>query len=59
MLVGTREAMPIHKAFYLMPTPLKIFFLPPLSPEQTDVKTLREKTFLLMWDKYVQESVKR
>jgi 1-acyl-sn-glycerol-3-phosphate acyltransferase len=56
VLVGTREAMPIHKVFYLMPTPLKIFFLPPVSPEHYDVKTLREKTFQVMWDKYEAET---
>lgn len=56
VLVGTREAMPIEKSFYLLPTPLKIFFLPPLSPEHNDVKTLREKTFQLMWEKYEAET---
>ncbi len=58
VLTGTREAMPIHKKFYLLPVPLKIIFLPPLSPEHTDVKTLREKTFRLMWDNFVKETEK-
>ena len=56
VLVGTREAMPIHQFFYLLPTPLKIIFLPPISPTGQDVKQLREKTFQAMWDKYVEET---
>ena len=37
--------MPIHKSFYLLPTRLRMDFLPPVSPEGIDCKKLKEKVF--------------
>lgn len=50
ILIGTKEAMPIHKAFYLYPTKLSMTFLPPVSPEGLSVKELNEKIFELMME---------
>jgi len=46
---GTKEAMPIHKFFYLYPTPLSLTFLPPISPQGLDAKELNKKVFEMMW----------
>lgn len=46
---GTKEAMPIHKFFYLYPTPLSLTFLPPISPQGLDAKELNKKVFEIMW----------
>jgi 1-acyl-sn-glycerol-3-phosphate acyltransferase len=46
---GTKEAMPIHKAFYLYPTKLSMTFLPPVKPEQLNAKELNKKVFDIMW----------
>lgn len=48
IIKGTKEAMPIHKTFYLYPTKLSMTFLPPVSPEGLSVKELNEKVFGLM-----------
>lgn len=50
IIKGTKEAMPIHKSFYLYPTKLSMTFLPPVSPEGLSVKELNEKVFELMAD---------
>lgn len=42
---GTKEAMPVHKAFYLLPRLLKMDFLPPVIPTGNTVKELKEKVF--------------
>ena len=46
---GTKEAMPINKTFYLLPKKLSLTYLPAVSSENTDVKTLNNKVFDLMW----------
>jgi 1-acyl-sn-glycerol-3-phosphate acyltransferase len=43
VILGTKKAMPIHKTFYLLPTKLKMIFLPPVSSENIDVKGLNKK----------------
>jgi 1-acyl-sn-glycerol-3-phosphate acyltransferase len=48
ILKGPKEAMPIHKPFYLFPTKLSMTFLPPISPDGLSVKELNEKTYRLM-----------
>jgi 1-acyl-sn-glycerol-3-phosphate acyltransferase len=45
ILLGTRKAMPINKSFYLLPTPLEMHFLPPVSSLQIAVKALNQKVF--------------
>jgi 1-acyl-sn-glycerol-3-phosphate acyltransferase len=48
VIVGTKKAMPIHKAFYLQPTKLKLVYLPPVSPINMDVKSLNKKVHDMM-----------
>lgn len=45
VISGTKKAMPIHKKFYLLPVKLRMHFLPAVSSQNTDVKTLKEKIF--------------
>ncbi len=53
LILGTNKAMPIHKPFYLFPTPLKMHFLQPVSSENIVTKDLKEKVFNLMKDFFV------
>jgi 1-acyl-sn-glycerol-3-phosphate acyltransferase len=53
VILGTREAMPIDKKFYLLPTKLYMHFLTPVSPAGTDSKTLKDKIFTIMYNEYV------
>jgi 1-acyl-sn-glycerol-3-phosphate acyltransferase len=48
VILGTKKAMPIHKTFYLLPTKLTMIFLPPVSSENTDVKSLNHKVHDMM-----------
>jgi 1-acyl-sn-glycerol-3-phosphate acyltransferase len=48
---GTREAMPIHKPFYLLPKRLEIHFLPPIQAG-TDAEALKQQVFETMWNYY-------
>jgi 1-acyl-sn-glycerol-3-phosphate acyltransferase len=52
VILHTKKAMPTHKFFYLMPHPLEIHFLPPISSEGLTTKELKEKVFQIMWDYY-------
>ncbi|MEO7523072.1 MAG: lysophospholipid acyltransferase family protein [Ferruginibacter sp.] len=52
IITGTKQATPIDKNFYLMPTPLKMHFLPPVSPEKMRAKELNKKVFDQMSDYY-------
>jgi len=52
ILKGTKEAMPIHKSFYLFPHKLSMKFLPPVSSENISAKELKEKVFDIMWTEY-------
>lgn len=45
---GTKKAMPIHKKFYLLPVPLSMHFLPPVSPEGKQVSELKNEVFGIM-----------
>jgi 1-acyl-sn-glycerol-3-phosphate acyltransferase len=56
VIVGTKKAMPVNKFFYLLPVPLKMFFLPPVSSENIAVKELKEKVFEQMKTLYVQQA---
>ncbi len=51
IIFGTREAMPIHKPFYLLPTKLEIHFLPPIEAG-TNADTLKQQVFETMWHYY-------
>jgi 1-acyl-sn-glycerol-3-phosphate acyltransferase len=54
VILGTKKAMPINKAFYLLPTRLKMHFLPPVSSENISVTELKEKVFKIMSKYYVE-----
>lgn len=53
VITGTKKAMPINKSFYLLPTKLRMDFLPPVSSGNTTAKDLKEKVYLLMKDQYL------
>lgn len=53
VIIGTRTAMPIDKTFYLLPTHLKMIFLPPVEPQAQDAKKLKEEVFNKMLETYV------
>jgi 1-acyl-sn-glycerol-3-phosphate acyltransferase len=55
VIIGTNKAMPIHKSFYLLPTRLKMIFMPPVSPEGLTSKEMKEKVFNLMLQKLNEE----
>jgi 1-acyl-sn-glycerol-3-phosphate acyltransferase len=52
LLFNTNKALPINRAFYLMPNRLEMHFLPPVSAENISSKELKEKVFRIMWDYY-------
>ena len=52
IIKGTKKATPINKTFYLLPTRLKMKFLPAVSAENIGVKELNEKVFLIMKECY-------
>ena len=53
VIIGTNKAMPIHKAFYFLPTKLKMIFLPPVSSENIDAKSLNKKVYDMMYGTFV------
>lgn len=53
VIIGTNKAMPINKAFYLLPQKLKMIFLPPVSSENIDTKSLNKKVFDIMEKEFV------
>ena len=55
VLLGTKKAMPINKTMYLLPTKLKMIFLPAVSSENIDAKSLNKKVYDIMYDVYVKE----
>ena len=48
VIIGTKKAMPIDKFFYLIPYPLQMLFLPPVSSENKEVKKLKEEVYSKM-----------
>lgn len=56
VIFGTREAMPIHKGMFLIPTKLKMHFLPAVSSDDIKPAELRDKIFEIMKEYYVSES---
>ncbi len=52
VIVGTKKAMPIHQKFYLLPTPLKMHFMAPVSGEGINSQQLNQQTYQLMCDQY-------
>jgi 1-acyl-sn-glycerol-3-phosphate acyltransferase len=56
VITGTKKAMPVNKFFYLLPTRLKMHFLPTVSAENITAKELKEKVFEAMKAYYVKNS---
>ncbi|MFM2325836.1 MAG: hypothetical protein RIR31_38, partial [Bacteroidota bacterium] len=52
LIMGTKQAMPVNKFFYLFPTALKMHFLPAVSAENITAKDLKEKVFNIMKEYY-------
>ena len=44
VITGTKKAMPVNKFFYLLPTRLKMHFLPAVSAENITAKELKGKS---------------
>jgi 1-acyl-sn-glycerol-3-phosphate acyltransferase len=53
VIFGTKEAMPIHKGLFVMPTRLKMHFLPPVSSEGMKASELKDKVFEIMKEHYI------
>lgn len=53
VIFGTREAIPIAKGVYLIPTRLRMDFLQPVSSEGLKTVALKEKVYGIMTDYYV------
>jgi 1-acyl-sn-glycerol-3-phosphate acyltransferase len=56
LILNTKKAMPIHKTFYLLPTPLQMHFLPAVSAKNISAKDLKEKVFNIMKEYYVKNN---
>lgn len=54
VIIGTKKAMPIDKTFYLLPTRLKMHFLPPVSSKNVQVKELKEQVYNIMSAYYLE-----
>ncbi len=53
VIFGTKEAMPVNKFFYLLPTKLYMHFLPSIPAIDTDAKKLKEEVFNTMKAHYI------
>ncbi|MEO6722533.1 MAG: lysophospholipid acyltransferase family protein [Ferruginibacter sp.] len=53
IIFGTKEAIPISKGFYLLPTRLRMDFLPAVSSEGCKAGELKDKVFEIMKDHYI------
>ncbi len=56
VIIGTKKAMPVHKTFYLLPTPLQLHFLPAVSSQNISAKDLKEKVAAMMSAYYLGNS---
>ena len=54
VIFGTKKATPINKGLYLMPTRLRMHFLPPVSSKNINPGELKDKVFEIMKAHYVQ-----
>lgn len=55
VITGTKKAMPIDKKFFLLPTRLKMHFLPPVSSTGISVTELKEKVFNTMLEEFTRK----
>lgn len=56
ILTGTRNAMPPHKKFFLLPTRLSMYFLTPVNSQNKTVAQLKEEVFQKMKAAYILHS---
>lgn len=56
VIIGTKEAMPVNKTFYLLPKRLSMIFLDPVSSNENDARSLKEKVYNIMVDCYIEKS---
>ena len=56
VIIGTKKAMPVNKTFYLIPTPLKLHFLPAVSSQHITAKELKDKVAAMMKAYFVAHS---
>ena len=56
VIIGTKKAMPVNKTFYLIPTPLKLHFLPAVSSQHITAKELKDKVAAMMKAYFVEHS---
>lgn len=52
VILHTKKAQPAKKTFYLIPHPVEIHFLPPVSAIGLTTKELKDKVFQIMWNYY-------
>jgi 1-acyl-sn-glycerol-3-phosphate acyltransferase len=52
VIFGTKEAMPTHKPFYLLPHILRMEFMEPISPVGQTVESLKNISYQRMLEKY-------
>lgn len=52
VIFGTKEAMPTHIPFYLLPHILRMEFMEPISPEGQTVESLKNISYQRMLEKY-------
>ncbi|HCF63266.1 MAG TPA: lysophospholipid acyltransferase family protein [Ferruginibacter sp.] len=52
VIFGTKEAMPTHIPFYLLPHILRMEFMEPISPEGKTVESLKNISYQRMLEKY-------
>ncbi|MES2777921.1 MAG: lysophospholipid acyltransferase family protein [Bacteroidota bacterium] len=48
-IFGTSKALPVHKPFYLMPTVLRVYILPPIPVAGHTAASLKKLSFDTMW----------
>lgn len=52
---GTKNAMPVNKKFFFLPTRLSMQFLPPVSSAGKPVEKLKEEVYNIMLEEYTRE----
>ncbi len=58
VIKGTREALPIHKTFYLVPTFLHMYYLPAIDPNNKKVAELKQTVYTQMENCYIEKTQK-
>ena len=56
VITGTREALPIHKTFYLLPTILHMYYLPVIKPGDQSVQQMKDEVYSEMEHCYIEKT---